>query len=259
MAELKEDERDLKRVDIWNIKVNLLGKEEIIDTLNQWISKGEKGKYCTPVDANTVMLAQNDKNLREAIFLSDITNVDSFLPAEFLKKAGYPINGRVATPYVMDAILSEANKNKLRIYFLGAKDSTLEKLNDVIRRRFPNVVIAGMRNGYFMESKNETIAKEISETTPDVVFIGMPSPKKEDFVISCKKTIDAGVLYCVGGAFDALAGVLPRPPKWLQKGPIEGILRIIRNPWTYWRRAIICFKFISFAKKWNTTHPNSNN
>ena len=43
MAELKEDERDLKRVDIWNIKVNLLGKEEIIDTLNQWISKGEKG------------------------------------------------------------------------------------------------------------------------------------------------------------------------------------------------------------------------
>lgn len=134
MAELKEDERDLKCVDIWNIKVNLLGKEDIIDTLNRWISKGEKGKYCTPVDANTVMLAQNDKNLREAIFLSDITNVDSFLPAEFLKKAGYPINGRVATPDVMDAILSEANKNKLRIYFLGAKDSTLEKLNDVIRR-----------------------------------------------------------------------------------------------------------------------------
>lgn len=184
MAELKEDERDLKCVDIWNIKVNLLGKEDIIDTLNRWISKGEKGKYCTPVDANTVMLAQNDKNLREAIFLSDITNVDSFLPAEFLKKAGYPINGRVATPDVMDAILSEANKNKLRIYFLGAKDSTLEKLNDVIRRRFPNVVIAGMRNGYFMESENETIAKEISETTPDVVFIGMPSPKKEDFVIT---------------------------------------------------------------------------
>ena len=44
MAELKEDERDLKCVDIWNIKVNLLGKEDIIDTLNRWISKGEKGK-----------------------------------------------------------------------------------------------------------------------------------------------------------------------------------------------------------------------
>lgn len=187
MAELKENERDLKRVDIWNIKINLLGKDEIIETLNRWISKGEKGKYCTPVDANTVMLAQNDKNLRDAIFLSEITNVDSFLPAEFLKKAGYPINGRVATPDVMDAILSEANKNELRIFFLGAKDSTLEKLNDVIRKRFPNVVIAGMRNGYFMETENETIAKEISETSPDIVFIGMPSPKKENFVIACKK------------------------------------------------------------------------
>ena len=37
MAELKEDERDLKRVDIWNIKINLLGKDEIIETLNRWI------------------------------------------------------------------------------------------------------------------------------------------------------------------------------------------------------------------------------
>lgn len=35
MAELKENERDLKRVDIWNIKINLLGKDEIIETLNR--------------------------------------------------------------------------------------------------------------------------------------------------------------------------------------------------------------------------------
>lgn len=247
---------DSKCLNIWNIKVNLLTKEEIVDILNKWIEEGKKGMYFTPVDANTVMLAQHDEKLRNAILASDITNVDSFLPSKYLHEYGYPINGRVATPDVMDLVLEVASKKKQRVFFLGAKDTTLDLLRDVVTKRFPGVVIAGMRNGYFKDEENSSVADFISSTKPDIVFVGMPSPKKENFVLGCKDTIDAGALYCVGGAFDALAGILPRPPKWVQKGPMEGVFRILRNPKVYWYRAVMCFKFMHFAKKWGREHAN---
>lgn len=255
MGTVANNEIDTKCVHIWNIKVNLLDQDQIVNLLNARLAAGCRGLYFTPVDANVVMLAQKDKNLRDAILASDITNVDSFLPAKYLMRSGYPIEGRVATPDIMDALLENASKLGQKVYFLGAKDSTLDILRDVVSNRFPGVDIVGMHNGYFADTENSRIANLISEVSPDIVFVGMPSPKKETFVLNCKDTINAGVLYCVGGAFDALAGILPRPPKWLRFGPMEGVFRIMRNPRVYWKRAFMCFKFIRFAKNWNKSHP----
>ena len=246
---------DSRRIEIWNIKVNLLDVAQIVDLINERLSAGSKGLYFTPVDANVVMLAQKDEKLRDAILASDITNVDSYLPAKYLKKAGFPIEGRVPTPDVMDALLERASATGQKVYFLGAKDSTLEILRDVVSKRFPGVVIAGMRNGYFSDEEYAAVADEISAASPDILFVGMPSPKKETFVLSCKDTMDCGVIYCVGGAFDAMAGILPRPPKWVMVGPMEGVFRILRNPKVYWKRAIVCFQFMAFAARWNRRYP----
>lgn len=247
---------DTKCINIWNIKLNLLTKEEIVTILNKWLSEGKRGAYFTPADANVIMLAQKDADLRKAIFASDITNVDSYLPARYLMKAGYPIKERVATPDVIDLLLKNASSAHQSVYFLGATDSTLDLLHRVVAERFPGMRIAGMHNGYFSEAENQRIAELISKAAPDVVLVGMPSPKKENFVLSCKDTIDAGVLYCVGGAFDAMAGILPRPPKFLRFGPMEGVFRILRNPKVYWKRAFMCFQFMHFARKWNRLHPS---
>ena len=254
MGESNSGKIDSRRIDIWNIKVNLLDREQIVELINDRLAEGCRGLYFTPVDANVIMLAQTDEKLRSAIMASEITNVDSYLPAKYLKKAGYVIKGRVPTPEIMEALLERASQLGQRVYFLGAKDSTLELLHSVVKTKFPGVDVVGMHNGYFSDSENPRIADMISAVSPDLVFVGMPSPKKETFVMSSKDTIDAGLLYCVGGAFDAMAGVLPRPPKWLMFGPMEGVLRIMRNPRVYWKRAFMCFKFMRFAKKWNKLH-----
>lgn len=257
MEKIESQETKKHLINIWNIKVNILSIEEIVNILNKWLDEGKKGLYFTPIDANTVMLAQKDQLLRDAIFSSDITNVDSYLPAKYLSKAGYPINGRVPTPDIMDALLERASQKRQKVFFLGAKDSTLDILRGVVNKRFPGVNIVGMHNGYFKDTENEKIANDISSLSPDIVFVGMPSPKKELFVLNCKKTINAGALYCVGGAFDAMAGILPRPPKWMQIGPMEGVFRVLRNPKVYWKRAVVCFQFISFANRWNRMHKNN--
>ncbi|MBR3744640.1 MAG: WecB/TagA/CpsF family glycosyltransferase [Bacteroidales bacterium] len=240
---------DLKEIKIWNIKYNLLTEAEIADIVVDWISKGKRGIHITGVNADIVGLAQDDVFLREAILDSDIVNVDSMLPAHYLQKRGYSIKGRVATPDVMEELLKKANERGQKVYFLGAKQDTLDKLKTVLEDEYPNLQIVGMQNGYYDVEEEEQIVSRINESAPDYLFIAFPSPRKEQFILKYKHSIDVGVFYGIGGALDAKAGVLKRPPKWLRGFGIEGVLRVIRKPGVHIKRMPLTLKFFDVARR----------
>lgn len=240
---------DLKEIRIWNVKYNLLSESEIADIVSKWIDEGKKGIHLTGVNGETVTIAQTDELLRTAIMDSDIVNVDSMLPAFFIKRKGYSLKKRVPSPDVMEELFKIANAKKQRVFFLGAKQETLNKLDVVLKKEYPNMIIAGMQNGYYNNEEEEEIVKTISSMAPDYLFIALPSPRKEHFILKNKKTINVGVLYGIGGALDAKSGVLKRPPKWFREYGMEAFLRITRKPKTYVSRIPLIFKFIKLALK----------
>ena len=79
---------DLKEVRIWNVKYNLLTVSEVVDIVEQWIEEGRKGIHLTGSNHETIVNAQTDELLREAIMSSDIVNIDSYLPARIFHKMG---------------------------------------------------------------------------------------------------------------------------------------------------------------------------
>ena len=240
---------DLKEIKIWNIKYNLLSISEIVDIVGGWLDEGKRGIHLTGANPETIAIAQDDKLLREALLDSDIVNVDSFLPAKFLHFKGYPISHRVPTPDVFEELMKKANEKKQKVFFLGAKDETLKLMKEVLVKEYPGMQIVGMRNGYYTEDEEASVAENISQLKPDFLFIGMPSPRKERFILKYKHQIKVGCFYGVGGAFDAKAGVLSRPPKWAQHAGIEYWMRVIRQPKVYGRRMPLYLKFIKLALK----------
>lgn len=239
--------QDLKEIKIWNIKYNLLTISEIVDIVNKWLDEGRKGVHLTGVNPEQIAIAQDDKLLHQAILESDIVNVDSFLPTKFLLMKGYNFYHRVPTPEVFEEFMKCANEKRQKVFFFGAKQETLDIMRGVLEKEYPNMQIVGMRNGYYTEDEEAGIAESISQLGPDFLFIGMPSPRKERFILKYKHQINVGCFYGVGGAFDAKAGVLNRPPKWLQHGGIEYWLRVIREPKVYGKRMPLYFKFLKLA------------
>lgn len=240
---------DLKEIKIWNIKYNLLTPLEIADTVVQWLNEGRRGIHLTGANLETVALAQEDELLRKAIMESDIVNVDSMLPAHFIRKKGYDIKGRAATPDVMDELLEKANKHKQKVFFLGSKQDTLDKLKIVLDKDYPDLQIVGMQNGYYKVEDEKNVVELISSKTPDYLYIALPSPRKEQFILKYKHSINVGVLYGIGGALDAKSGVLKRPPKWLQGYGLEAVFRLIRRPRVFLKRWLSVFKFLKIVKK----------
>lgn len=238
---------DLKEVRIWNVKYNLLTISEIVNVVNEWLDGGRRGIHLTGANPETVAIAQEDNLLHEAIMVSDIVNVDSFLPTFFLCLKGYKFKRRVPTPEVFEEFMRCADEKGQKVFFFGAKQETLDKMRAVLEKQYPNMNIVGMRNGYYTDDEEPKIAEEINRLAPDYLFVGISSPRKEHFILKYKHQIDVGVFYGVGGAFDAKAGVLSRPPKWLQHGGMEYWLRVIRDPKVYGRRMPLYFKFIKLA------------
>lgn len=248
---------DLKEVRIWNVKYNLLTVSEVVDIVEQWIGEGRKGIHLTGSNHETIVNAQTDELLREAIMSSDIVNIDSYLPARIFHKMGYDIKERASTPDILDGFFEKANEKHQKVFLFGATDSTLEKLCTVLRRDYPGMVIAGTRNGYYTDEEEPQIAEMISKLAPDFLFVAMPSPRKERFILKYKKQMNVGVLYGVGGAFDAKAGVLPRPPKWLRGHGGEAFFRMIRNPKVYGKRWPYYVEFYKLVNSWKKNHTDN--
>jgi N-acetylglucosaminyldiphosphoundecaprenol N-acetyl-beta-D-mannosaminyltransferase len=51
------------------------------------------------------------------------------------------------------------------------------------------------------------------------------------------------ILMAVGGAFDMLAGKIPRAPKLVQQMGFEWLWRLFQEPWR-WKRQLAIFEFL---------------
>ena len=153
---------------------------------------------------------------------------------------------------LMGKLLDLANRRGYRVYFLGAKQSVLEACVERIQSEMPGVVIAGYRNGYFKPDELPGIVAQIRETRPDMVFLGMGSPTKEEIADRYRDEFGTVIVQGVGGSFDVMAGLVPRAPVWMQKACLEWLFRVIQEPrrmfWRYAATNAVCMKV--FASAW---------
>jgi primosomal protein N' len=54
-------------------------------------------------------------------------------------------------------------QNKMQVYLLGAQPSVVRRAVDFLKNKFPTLVIAGFRDGYFRPDEEEIIINEISQ------------------------------------------------------------------------------------------------
>ena len=148
------------------------------------------------------------------------------------------LKDRVYGPNLMLEVCYRAAKDGLPIYLYGSRTEVLELLETNLKRKFPDLVIAGTRSSLFRRStdaEKRQIAREIEETGARIVFVGLGCPRQEVWVHEY-----ADMLTCpsiaVGAAFDFHAGLLKQAPQWMQERGLEWLYRLVQEPRRLWRR-----------------------
>jgi N-acetylglucosaminyldiphosphoundecaprenol N-acetyl-beta-D-mannosaminyltransferase len=146
----------------------------------------------------------------------------------------------------MHSLLDVGGERGYRFYLLGATQEVIEKAVAEISRMYPRAQIGGYRNGYFNEDDERGIAQEIKRAEPDVLFVAMTSPKKEQFMARWADHMSVPVVHGVGGSFDVLAGQVKRAPRIWQKLGLEWLFRVLQEPRRLWRRYL--FTNVAFVR-----------
>ncbi|MEA1978588.1 MAG: WecB/TagA/CpsF family glycosyltransferase, partial [Chloroflexota bacterium] len=76
----------------------------------------------------------------------------------------------------------------------------------------------------------------INAANPDVVWVGLSSPKQEYWMAEHLGRINAPVMIGVGAAFDFLSGNKPQAPRWIQRSGFEWLFRLATEPKRLWPR-----------------------
>jgi len=118
----------------------------------------------------------------------------------------------------------------LRFYLLGSTQDAVEAAVETIKKRYPNATISGFMNGFFSLDMLPKIGKTIQACAPDIILVGMGSPRQDLVIAELKMALSRGVIIGVGGVIDVLAGTVQRAPKWMQQLGIEWLWRIARQP-----------------------------
>jgi exopolysaccharide biosynthesis WecB/TagA/CpsF family protein len=129
--------------------------------------------------------------------------------------------------------------HKLRFYFLGATAENIEIAVAAIARQYPDLQIAGWRNGYFDETDEAAICAEIVAAATDVLWVGLGVPRQEAFVVRNRERLrGVGWIKTCGGLFDYFHPRSRRAPRWMQRYGLEWLFRAVREPRKYlWRYA----------------------
>lgn len=225
----------MKKIKLFDLLIDNGNLQETVDEMVERIKNNEVIEHIG-VNSNKVVLCQKDPKIKKIIQQADMVSADGYSivwACRWLKKKKIE---RVTGIDTMTELLKSAEKNGLSLYFLGTKERILKQLLIVLKQQYPNLNIVGAQNGYF---KDETaVVKEIAECHPQILFIGMTSPYKEEFAAKYKRKFNANLLMGVGGSFDVLAGEISRAPTWMQQSGLELLHRFMKEPKRLYKRYV---------------------
>jgi N-acetylglucosaminyldiphosphoundecaprenol N-acetyl-beta-D-mannosaminyltransferase len=225
----------VQTVNLLGIDVSALRREEVVGLCENCIAK-RSSLLLGVVNVAKAVKSRKDQQLRESLHEADIVLADGAPIVWLSKLIGEPLPERVAGIDIMYRLLELSSKKDYSVYFLGAEQRVLEKVVKAIQTGYPGVTVAGYRNGFFPESEDKEVAELIRKSAADIIFVAMPSPKKEKFLKKWHDYINVPVCHGVGGSFDIIAGVTKRAPTWMQKCGLEWLYRTIQEPRRMWKR-----------------------
>jgi N-acetylglucosaminyldiphosphoundecaprenol N-acetyl-beta-D-mannosaminyltransferase len=230
----------MTRVSILGVPVEAQRYEPAIQALLEGARSGgpRRAHFAT---VHSVVEATDRPALREAFRSAWMVCTDGVPLAWVARLRGAPAE-RVCGPDVMLSLCDRGRDATLRHYFLGGGPGTAERLAARLVAKFPGLAVVGTATPPFRaqtEDEDEATVRAINATSPDVVWVGLGSPKQELWAASHETQLSCHLILPVGAAFDFHSGGVPRAPGWMRRLGLEWLFRLAMEPRRLLRRYLV--------------------
>ncbi len=235
---MSETRAVVPRLDVLGVQVSAISMAQAVDVIAGWIQVRDPHYVCV-TGVHGVMESQHDEQLRRIHNDAGLVTPDGMPLVWLARRAGFRHVTRVYGPDLMLACCARFAATGCRHFFYGGGAGVAGLLADRLRRRFPALTVAGWLTPPFREltaQEDEEVVASIDASRPDIVWVGLSTPKQERWMRAHVGRLTAPVLVGVGAAFDFHAGLKRQAPQWLQHSGLEWAFRLMTEPRRLWRR-----------------------
>lgn len=224
--------------ELFGVAVHATTEEEMVDVCDGAIQSRERLNIGV-VNAAKMVNMRRQPLLRASVLGSDVVLADGMSIVWASRILGRPLPARVNGTNLFEKLLALADRRQYGVYFLGAAEEVLDEMCRRVEARYPRLRVVGSHDGFFSEEEEDEIAADIRRSRPDLLFVGITSPKKEIFLARWGSEMDVPVCHGVGGSFDVLAGKVRRAPRAWQRAGLEWLFRTLQEPRRLWKRYLV--------------------
>ena len=199
----------MNKVSILGVKFDAITKQEAVQRAMEAIRQGKKGYVVTP-NSEIVYMARSNPQLKKLLNAATLVLPDGIgiiHAAKILKK---PLTEKVAGIEFAADLIAEMEKEGRSLFLFGAKPGVAQKAAENLKKKHPNLIINGCRDGYF--KSEEQAVQDINA---------------------------AGHSDVMGGSLDVYAGVVERAPDFYVDHGLEWFYRLKKEPWRAKRMAAL--------------------
>ena len=228
------------RVNVLGVGVSLVNMGRALDEIGRRVQDRDRTYVCV-CSVHGVMECQRSGELRRIFNSAGMVTPDG-MPLVWLARGRDPQVTRVYGPDLMLAEFKRSMAAGHRHFLYGGGPGVSARLATSMRERFPGLDVAGTMEPPFApldQLASPETAAAINATHPDIVWVGISSPKQERWMAKMRPLLEAPVLIGVGAAFDFHSGMVRQAPRWMQRSGLEWLFRLITEPRRLWRRYLV--------------------
>jgi N-acetylglucosaminyldiphosphoundecaprenol N-acetyl-beta-D-mannosaminyltransferase len=147
---------------------------------------------------------------------------------------GQRLPGRVAGSSLINTLSAAAAEVGMSIYLLGGNPGTAERAGKILAQRHTGLRLSGAvcpPLGFEADAAYvEQLKQELVAAAPDIVYVGLGSPKQERLIAELAPLLPGAWFLGVGISFSFVCGEVVRAPLWVQRLGLEWLHRLAQEP-----------------------------
>ncbi|WP_245308927.1 WecB/TagA/CpsF family glycosyltransferase [Aurantimonas sp. 22II-16-19i] len=220
------------RFDVLTVPVSAVNMETAVAAIESWASSDIRTYVCI-TGAHGILECRRDAKLLAIHRDAGMVTPDGMPLVWTARALGLNDVHRVYGPDLMHALSQRADINGLRHFYYGGAEGIAERLAACLRAQSPLLNVVGTYTPPFRpltEAEDIAVIDMINAARPDVLWVGLSTPKQERWMQAHRDLLDVPVMIGVGAAFDFLSGAKRQAPKWMQRGGLEWLFRLGSEP-----------------------------
>jgi N-acetylglucosaminyldiphosphoundecaprenol N-acetyl-beta-D-mannosaminyltransferase len=229
---------------VLGIGIDAITYDEMVDRIDEWLkTKHARSRHIACINAYCATLAMNNARLTKIYNGADIVGPDGMPFVWWIRKQLKVKCDRLAAPDILVRLAERAKQTGYSFYLYGSAPDVVTSMKKNLEQRFPYIKIVGAMAPPFRpltEKEDREITYEINRLQPDILLVGLGTPKQDYWIEDHLYKIRGSVLIASGATFDFFGGRVRMAPEFVRKSGFEWLYRLISKDFRrLWRRYTI--------------------